>query len=322
MGDPTAAPPLVSIVVATYNRQELVARAVRSALAQTHPQVEVIVSDDASPDGTWDTLRAIAQHDPRLSISRQPANAGVWNNWTTVVRRARGEYLIFLGDDDILNPEFVGRHLDVFRRLPEAVAVFSAYEERSPEGGFLRGFRPPFGDDRAASPGEFFQAITRWDLFFGAAMFRRAPAARVWEVTQPDGIVADVGLMYRLALVEKAPVAGCPYLGYLKTTHPVQLSSSYVSVTGLLRDLMARMSHLAEDPGQRRLLRRLSALEGVTLGRHHAADGRMADARREFLRSIRMSPGSWTPWNQWAQALVMPGRVRRTARAQRPVGSR
>lgn len=320
MGETTVAPPLVSIVVATYNRRDLVVRAVRSALAQTHPLVEVIVSDDASPDDTWSALRGI--EDPRLSVSRQPSNAGVWNNWTAVVRRARGGFLVFLGDDDVLHPEFVARHLGVFGRVPEAQAVFGAYEERSPEDRPLRGFQAPFRGDRAATPEEFFQAITRWDLFFGAALFRRALAARVWEETQPDGIVADVGLMYRLALVEKAPVAGCDHLGYFKTTHPVQLSSSYVSVTGLLRDLMARMAGLAAQPAQRRLLRRLSALEGVTLGRHYAADGRFAEARREFLRSIRLSPGSLTPWNQWVQSLVMPARVQRTSRAQRPVPSR
>ncbi|MFM7102339.1 MAG: glycosyltransferase family 2 protein [Verrucomicrobiota bacterium] len=321
MGDPEASP-LVSIVVATYRRQDLVVRAVRSALAQTHPRVEVVVSDDASPDGTWDALRAVAAGEARLQVSRQPANAGVWANWTEVVRRARGEYLVFLGDDDVLDPEFAARHLEVFRRLPGTVAVFSAHEERTPAGGFLRGFRPPFGDDRQATPDEFFEAIARWDLFFGAAMFRREEAARVWEMTRPDGIVADVGLMYRLALSEKAPVAGCPHVGYLKTTHPVQLSSAHVSVTGLLRDLMARLAPLAEVPAHRRRLLRLAALEGVTLGRHHAAEDRMPEARREFRRAMGTSPGCLAAWTQWVQSLLLPGRVRRTSRAQRPSAPR
>ena len=86
--------------MAAYNREKLVVRAVRSALAQTHREVEVIVSDDHSGDRTVALLREIG--DPRLTVVEHAGHVGVWENWTAAVRRATGEFLIFLGDDDYL----------------------------------------------------------------------------------------------------------------------------------------------------------------------------------------------------------------------------
>jgi hypothetical protein len=308
--------PLVSIAMAAYNREQLVVRAVRSALAQTHGRVEVIVSDDHSGDRTVELLEAIG--DARLRVVAHPAHVGVWENWTAAVRGATGEFLVFLGDDDYLSSTFVADHLAVFAAHPEVAVVFSPYQEETLAGEKGRLFEPPFPPGTVISPDAFFEAVVGMRLFFGSAVFRRAEAVAVWETTRPDDLSADHGMLMRLALKSRVRVAACPAKGYFKTAHAGSLSAKFILATTGLRNVLWRVR--AEGHGseaQRRLLARLGALETVTLARHHAALRDLAAARREFALAVRTCPTLPVAWRQWAMAWLLPGRVIRTARAQR-----
>jgi glycosyl transferase family 2 len=101
------APPLVTIGIPTYNRSRQLERAVRSALAQNHPSIEVVVSDNASPDDSEDTLRRLADGDDRLRWERQARNLGHAKNFARVFEMARGELFMWLSDDDWLDPGYV-----------------------------------------------------------------------------------------------------------------------------------------------------------------------------------------------------------------------
>lgn len=113
--------PLVTIGIPTYNRAETAERAARSALAQDHREVEVIVSDDASPDDTRERLERLAAEDRRLRYVRQPANLGHALNFQHVLEQARGEYFMWLSDDDWIDPAYVARCLEVLRGEPGTV---------------------------------------------------------------------------------------------------------------------------------------------------------------------------------------------------------
>ncbi len=99
--------PLVTIGVPTYNRALLVRRAIDSALAQDHPQIEVIVSDNASADGTEQACRETARTNPRLRYVRQSSNVGAARNFEEVLQLATGDYFMWLGDDDWIDPNYV-----------------------------------------------------------------------------------------------------------------------------------------------------------------------------------------------------------------------
>lgn len=90
--------PLVSVVIATYRRATLVPKAIRSALAQTIANLEVIVVDDASPDDTERVVSAI--DDARIRYTRHKLNRGLPASRNTGMRLARGEFIAFLDDDD------------------------------------------------------------------------------------------------------------------------------------------------------------------------------------------------------------------------------
>lgn len=95
-------PPDVSVVVAAYNVQAYIERAVRSALDQTGVSLEVIVVDDCSQDQTAAVLASI--HDTRLRVLRQPFNAGPSTARNVAMRAARGAWIAVLDGDDAFAP--------------------------------------------------------------------------------------------------------------------------------------------------------------------------------------------------------------------------
>lgn len=97
--------PLVSILIPTYNRADYLGEALISALNQTYKNIEIIVHDDASTDGT---LALLAKYsDKRLKIIRTEDNHGMIGGWNYIVKFAKGKYIKFLASDDLLEPTCV-----------------------------------------------------------------------------------------------------------------------------------------------------------------------------------------------------------------------
>ncbi len=93
--------PLVSVIIPTYNRCEYVCEAIDSALAQTYPNVEIIVVDDGSTDGTADIAAAV--RDPRVRVIRQ-ANAGKAAALNTDIAHACHELVVMMDGDTVFEP--------------------------------------------------------------------------------------------------------------------------------------------------------------------------------------------------------------------------
>jgi len=101
---------LVSVIIPVHNRAATIQRATASVLAQEDVNLEVLVVDDASTDGTLHVLRTI--QDPRLRILRQPRNLGVSAARNLGLAKAQGQMLALLDSDDWWLPGKMTRHLD------------------------------------------------------------------------------------------------------------------------------------------------------------------------------------------------------------------
>ncbi len=112
--------PSVSVIMPTYNRARLLPRAIRSVLAQTYTDFELIVVDDASPDETPEVAASLAN--PRLRYLRQPTNRGVSAARNTGVEAARGEIIVFVDDDDRVDAEFLAVMVEHLHKAPADVA--------------------------------------------------------------------------------------------------------------------------------------------------------------------------------------------------------
>lgn len=118
---PGPSPPLVSVVVATYNRRDLVPECIRSVLAQSFRDFEVVVIDDGSTDGTTELIQETF---PEVRVVRQ-ANAERSAAFNHGVRIARGRFVCFLADDDLFEPWHLSQFEEAWRAAPDA-PIFAA----------------------------------------------------------------------------------------------------------------------------------------------------------------------------------------------------
>jgi hypothetical protein len=135
--------PLVSIIITTYNRADLLRDAIDSALGQWYPKFEVIVIDDGSSDGTPEVLRSYGS---RIVAHRQ-ANAGYANARNVGLRRARGEYVAWLDSDDVFAPEKTALQVDFLERHADVVLVstdFEAFDARGKRNDTVRTYYRAF----------------------------------------------------------------------------------------------------------------------------------------------------------------------------------
>lgn len=106
-------PPTVSIVIPAYNNEAFIRRTMESVLAQTYADLEVIVADHESNDGTLDILTSFTG-DPRVRLLTTPAGGGAARNWNRVTAEATGTYLKLVCGDDIIYPECVADQVAAF----------------------------------------------------------------------------------------------------------------------------------------------------------------------------------------------------------------
>lgn len=126
------APPIrVSIMIPTYNQAAFVREAIESALAQTYPNLEVIVGDDASSDETPQVVGQFA--DPRLKYIRNAVNLGRTKNYRKLLyEHASGDFVLNLdGDDYLIDSGFIASAVELIRANPDAVIVAAQVITRS-----------------------------------------------------------------------------------------------------------------------------------------------------------------------------------------------
>ncbi len=125
-----------SVVIPLHNKRPHIAQALRSALEQTYPPIEIIVVDDASTDGSLEEVRGVADSRIRI-LYRDTPGPGGYAARNVAVRAARGEWIAFLDADDLWQPNHLAVIADTLGRVnnPTAVGcVFSGYENLHPGG--------------------------------------------------------------------------------------------------------------------------------------------------------------------------------------------
>ena len=120
--------PLVSMLLIAYRQQGSVGAAIAGALAQTYSPLEIVVSDDASGDGTWAAIQvAVAGYagPHRLVLNRNPVNLGIGAHLSRLVALSAGELLFVTAGDDVSLPQRCARTVDAWLaqgRRPDLIA--------------------------------------------------------------------------------------------------------------------------------------------------------------------------------------------------------
>ena len=150
--------PKVSIVIPTHNRAAILRRAIVSVLDQTFKDFEVVIADDASVDGTCETVQSIG--DRRIKYVRHSDNRGVSAARNSAIANAAGEYIAFLDDDDEWLPDKLRHQIDHIDTLGRNVGAISCgnYEVETSTNRVLAEIRPSL-------KGEIFENLLTQGFF-------------------------------------------------------------------------------------------------------------------------------------------------------------
>jgi glycosyltransferase involved in cell wall biosynthesis len=119
----TAALPLVSVICLCYNHERFIAEALDSVLAQTYPNLEIIVVDDCSTDNSVAIIQEYLKKYPQLTFISTDTNQGNTKAFNRGWRAAKGAYIIDFATDDVLLPERVAQQVQAFLELDESYGV-------------------------------------------------------------------------------------------------------------------------------------------------------------------------------------------------------
>jgi hypothetical protein len=176
----------VTAVIPTFNRADLLPRAICSVLSQTEPRLLVAVYDNASTDDTPGVVARLSRTDPRLLYHRHERNIGAAPNYNWGIARVTTPYFMLLGDDDLILPDLFAEAVAALQRHPDAI-MFCArtiiYNERI--GAFQH--RPQTWRDGLHRGGsESARAMVRQHFVNTGVVFRR-------EIRESNGYFDELG---------------------------------------------------------------------------------------------------------------------------------
>lgn len=158
--------PKVSVIIPVYNGERYLRQCLSSVCAQTLRDIEILVVDDGSTDGTADILREYAQKDSRVRVLTQPnINAGAARNHG--MRHATGEYYSFLDADDFFEPDMLERAVACADETGSDVVLYG-YDLYLEEAGSFELPKKRRAEEALPAPGTVFAARDIPDLFSAA----------------------------------------------------------------------------------------------------------------------------------------------------------
>ena len=200
--------PEVSVVIPTHNRRHIIGPTLTGALSQEDVDIEVLVVDDGSTDGTSDRLRELGE--PRLRVLQLPVNEQLAAARNRGIAEARGRWIAFLDDDDLWSPRKVREQVDAAERAGASSAYSIAIvldEHLDP----TRVFYPPPVESQPRSilasssiPAGSSNLIARTDLL-----------REIGGVDRRLGALADWDLFIRLLLHSPTVAIEDPHVGYV-----------------------------------------------------------------------------------------------------------
>jgi glycosyltransferase involved in cell wall biosynthesis len=239
--DRTSVAPQVSIGLPVFNGERYLSAAIASILDQDFRNLELIICDNASTDGTAAICAGFAQADQRVRYIRNPRNLGAARNYDLCFEQARGTYFKWAAHDDCLAPGYLTKAVAALDRTPAAVLCTVGVAEIGPQGEVLRRYTNRFPGIEAASPARRFGAVihTRHQCedFFG--LFRRT--ALIGSELHGAYSGSDRVLLAEMAL--RGPWVSLPDPLFLHREHEDRYTRAV-----LLKD--RRQAALWQDPGK------------------------------------------------------------------------
>ena len=187
---------LVSVCIPSYNASKVIEKTIRSVLDSTYSNLEIIVNDDASTDGTKEIVENIG--DQRIRYFQNEKNLGVPKNWNRALKKASGEFVGLLNHDDIYGPFWLTFVVHVLKKHSHVGWVATAFRVINDRGKIL-GIESRFPETREYSRSEAFLCVAKLDGLGPGYIARREILEEIGFYDEKSGPSADNDLFLRLA---------------------------------------------------------------------------------------------------------------------------
>jgi len=313
---PGTTAPRISVLMPAHNAEPYIAAAVRSALDGGEPDVEVLVIDDGSTDGTVATVRIL--QDPRVTVISIPASGGPARPRNVALTRARGRYVAMLDADDVLKPGWLAASANALDRHAAAGFAFGDFERMDADGNVFetsasyayptfRGLssEPAGGDWRLIPQSELAHGLI-YGNFIGTSsvVLRRDLVIAVGGFDESLPNADDVDLWYRLA-------HRCAALYSERIAYSYRVLTNSVARGPPLRTALSRIKVLRRERARwgdrkaRRQLDRRIAENLASIGYQQRLRRDRWLAVRSYLRAYVTSPDS--RWLAYSIAALLFG---------------
>lgn len=187
---------LISVIVTMYKNEDTIRATVRSVLSQSYDNIEVVCVDDCSPDGCWEIVKELAEHDGRIKLVKRTENGGLSACRNSGLDVAHGEAVTFVDGDDKLLPNALS---SMARRFNDQTdAVFSTVKIEYCGGASLYGHYPESDAVYYSLPGNDTRRISRHEILkyhcsASAKLFRLANIQKA-KIRFPEGLLFEDAL--------------------------------------------------------------------------------------------------------------------------------
>lgn len=206
----------VSIIMPAFNAKDTIGEAIASALQGTHRNIEILVIDDGSTDGTDKIVTDMAGQDPRIKYYKNPKNLGAYKSRNLMLEAATGKFIAFLDSDDTWEPNKLEECLNLLKKHPEVKSVGHALRYLNKEGEKVS-YIPTYPTNREELQDVQENGALPW-VFPTALVVEREAILEIGGFLDDWKVGADTELMARLAqkhgmLSTKMPLGNYRVLG-------------------------------------------------------------------------------------------------------------
>ncbi|MCS6815203.1 MAG: glycosyltransferase [Cyanobacteria bacterium] len=226
--------PTVSIVMAVYNAERYLGRAIDSILCQTFTDFELIVVNDGSTDGSLGILQAYAQQDDRIRvISRE--HRGIPATRNELLAQAQGEFIAVMDADDVMLPSRLANQVAFLRQHPDVVCVGGYYDMINGQDKFITHIVVPTEDTDIQDS----LLSGRTVIQHSCAMMRHTALREVGGYDHATPLAEDLDLLLRLG--ERGKLANLAEVILHYRVHPKSTSAQRLrQMTVAVRDVCQR----------------------------------------------------------------------------------
>lgn len=310
--------PRISVIVPVYRVERFLPRCVESILSQTYRNLELILVDDGSPDGSGAICDGFAERDSRVKVIHKE-NGGLSHARNAGIQAARGEYLAFVDGDDWIEPDTYESMLALAEKYGARVVCAGRYDEEDSTGKISVGLCPR--QEELLSGVQAVRRIFRWEDLDSSACDKLFARTLFRDIRFPVGqVVEDVPTIYRVILLAgQAAMLPKPVYHYVHRAQSITTASfseksfhAVQSAAMVYEDIRKNTPEL--EPDARFLLTKSqeNVVQDLALA-DRAARERYAQAYRDLLRSLRGQIGfvlgydRFTPANRFILVLTAMG---------------